>query len=135
VVTRLAGGALAATLAGALRLQADAIYLPERDAHYFAGGAGELSGHLAFPFLRRGGDGSWLTVTGTVKRVAREEFELEAGEAELHVETQALPRDPLRWLRPGDRVSVSGEPGPALFESRRLRAAAVARLSGRPARE
>jgi hypothetical protein len=117
------------------RLRADAIYLPEQDAHYYAGDTSDLSGHLAFPFLRTGEEANWVTVTGTVERVGRSRFSLDAGGAELVVETNRLRAPIADRLAPGDRVSVHAEPARGLFEKRRLRAASVAKLGGQASEE
>lgn len=72
-----------------------------------------------------GEDDEWITVTGTVLSVAGEDFALGYNGGTIEVEMDDHELDADRWLRKGDRVTVSGEIDDDFYDRRSIEANSV----------
>lgn len=118
-------------------IEASSVYVHPRNVYYFASSADEeprFYGYNYYPGYPL--DGSWMTVSGTVKSVSpnSKSFEIDTGARDLKVMTDDLGYNPLdnigfQKLRKGDRISVTGILDKDFLDEDDIRASSVITLS------
>ncbi len=122
----------------ARKLEAAFVYSHENFTYHYANPADEEDfGYMVHPFAVDPAL-STMSVVGTVDKVEGDEFTLATGYANITVDTETMPYDPLddvgaQVIEPGDYVSVSGVMAPGslddFFDSRELVASRILTLN------
>lgn len=114
-------------------IEADSVYVYDRNTYYYANDADEegfvyYSNFVAIP------DGTWMSVSGTVASIDGRELVLDTGVSKIQVDTINMPYNPLdevgyQKIKKGDRISVWGRLDLDFFEKREIQADSIVTLS------
>lgn len=120
-------------------IEADSVYVFERNTFFYANDVDEEGDYTAFPHFVYGygrtlPDGSWMTISGTVQAVDGREFTLDNGFRKVVVDTDEMAYNPLddlgfQKVDEGDRVSVTGTLDNDFFEKDELKAETIVSLT------
>lgn len=120
-------------------IEADSVYVFDRNSYYFASDADEEGDYLSFPYLMFAhsphvADGTWMTVSGRVVKVDERELSLDTGFRKVRIDTAAMPYNPLddvgfQRIDRGDRISVTGTLDIDFFEKDEIDAESIVTLN------
>lgn len=120
-------------------IEADSVYVADRNTFFYASDIDEEGDYFAYPHFMYGyyataPDGTWMTVSGKVTEVDGREFTLDNGYRHVQIDTDEMAYNPMddegfQKIRKGHRVSVSGELDVGFFEDDELKAVSIVTLS------
>lgn len=117
-------------------IEAESVYVFDRNTYYYASDADEEGDYLHSYGIHAHSmpEGSWMSLTGRVRTLSGREFTLDTGAGMVQVDTISMAYNPLddvgfQQIDAGDRVTVTGHLDLDFFERREIMAETIVSLT------